>query len=63
MFLVIIFGNVLMNEWLDKMDLESEVVVVYWFIYGCVWISWNMFCMIGLIVIVGCYLLVVVYID
>lgn len=62
-FLVTIFGNVPMNERLDKMDSESEAAAAYWLIYGRAWTSWNTLRMIGSIVTAGCYLLAAVHID
>ena len=62
-FLVTIFGNVPMNERLDKMDSESEAAAAYWLIYGRAWTGWNTLRMIGSIVTAGCYLLAAVHID
>ncbi|MEC7291768.1 MAG: anthrone oxygenase family protein, partial [Pseudomonadota bacterium] len=62
-FLVTIFGNVPMNERLDKMDSESEAAAAYWLIYGRAWTGWNTLRMIGAIVTAGCYLLAAVHID
>lgn len=40
-FFVTAFGNVPMNERLDKMDHTSAEAAAYWTTYGRVWTRWN----------------------
>ena len=61
-FLVTMFGNVPLNERLDKMDHTSAEASEFWQTYGRVWTKWNTVRTIGSIVTAGCYLLAAVLI-
>ncbi|MEM9180265.1 MAG: anthrone oxygenase family protein [Pseudomonadota bacterium] len=62
-FLVTAFGNVPMNERLDKMDATSAAAADYWQTYGRVWTRWNTIRTVGSIATAGCYLLAAVQIS
>lgn len=62
-FLVTAFGNVPMNEKLDKMDHTSVEAADYWQVYGRVWTRWNTIRTIGSIATAGCYLFAAVSIS
>ncbi|MEL7541793.1 MAG: anthrone oxygenase family protein [Pseudomonadota bacterium] len=62
-FLVTAFGNVPMNEKLDKMDHTSMEAADYWQTYGRAWTRWNTIRTIGSIVTAGCYLFAAVSIT
>ena len=62
-FLVTMFGNVPLNERLDKMDHTSDEASDFWQTYGRVWTRWNTLRTIGSIVTAGCYLLAAVLIG
>lgn len=62
-FLVTAFGNVPMNEKLDKMDHMSADAADYWQTYGRVWTRWNTLRTIGSIATAGCYLVAAVSIN
>ena len=62
-FLVTAFGNVPMNEKLDKMDPTSAAAADYWLTYGRVWTRWNTIRTVGSIAAAGCYLLASVQIG
>ncbi|MEO1553092.1 MAG: anthrone oxygenase family protein [Pseudomonadota bacterium] len=59
-FMVTAFGNVPMNEKLDKMDHTSADAAKYWQVYGRVWTRWNTIRTIASIATAGCYLLAAV---
>lgn len=56
-FLVTGFGNVPMNERLEKLDHASFEAQAYWEIYGRVWTRWNHVRTLACIATAGCYLL------
>ena len=62
-FLVTAFGNVPMNEKLDKMDHTSADAADYWQTYGRVWTRWDTLRTIGSIATAGCYLVAAVSIN
>ena len=59
-FLVTAFGNVPMNEKLDKMDHTSADAAEYWQTYSRIWTRWNTLRTIGSIATAGCYLIAAV---
>ena len=56
-FAVTMFGNVPMNERLDKMDFESEEAAAYWQVYLRDWTRWNHVRTIGSAVTAALFLL------
>lgn len=59
-FLMMLFGNVLMNNKFVVFDLYDVDIEIYWCDYGCKWIWLNYFWLVGSIVIVGFYGVVVI---
>ena len=59
-FAVTLFGNVPMNQRLDKLDANSDEGEAYWRVYGRTWTRWNHIRTIGSTVTAICYLLAAV---
>ena len=56
-FLVTMFGNVPMNNHLDRMDPFAEETADYWKTYGLVWTRWNHVRTLGSLASALCFLL------
>ncbi len=59
-FLVTLWGNVPMNERLDKMPPSAFETAGYWRTYGIVWTRWNHVRTLGSAATAACYLLAAV---
>lgn len=59
-FAVTLFGNVPMNQRLDKLDADSDEGAAYWHLYGRNWTRWNHVRTLGSASTAFCYLLAAV---
>jgi len=59
-FAVTLFGNVPMNQRLDKLDADSDEGSAYWRLYGRNWTRWNHIRTLGSVATALCYLLAAV---